>query len=392
LKGHDGRPVVAPTPVELFLSFLRLGAVSFGGPGMVAYIHRLAVERRGWLAEEEFRQGVALCQAVPGATAMQCAAFVGLRARRLAGAAAAYVGFGLPAFLFMLALAFCYRHAVEIDAVRSALTGLRALVVGLLANATWSLGRSSIRGRREGEIAAAAATLFLLGASPFLIVAGAGLAGAVALRGPAGPPSTSRAPSPGWASLRRPALVLAAGAVLVAALSVHDRRLAELGLVMLAVDAFAFGGGFASLPLLYHQVVDAHGWMPAGVFMDGVALGQVTPGPIVITATFVGFYTLGLAGAVAATACIFLPSFFAVVLVEPWFRWLSFSLTFRGATRALLLSFVGLLASVTVRLALLVPWTAPAGAIAGLALLALLLGVDVLWVVLAGAAVAAAIP
>jgi len=383
-----GEPAV-PRLDDIFLSFLRLGSVSFGGPGMVAYIKRLAVARKGWLSEEDFQQGVALCQALPGATAMQCAAYVGLRTRRLGGAVAAYLGFGLPAFILMFMLSVAYQQAIGVHAVTSALTGLRALVVALVANAAWTFSRSSVKGFREGAIAVATAALFFFGGSPFLIVVGAGLAGAIVLRGRELPAQSPPGPRMGWEALRSPAMVLALAAVLVAALLVWDRRLASLGLIMMKVDIFAFGGGFASVPLMYREIVEARGWMPPAVFMDGIALGQITPGPIVITATFVGYQVSGVFGALVGTISIFLPSIFVVLLAAPWFRRLQSSAVFQGITRALVLSFVGLLASVTIQFARVTPWSIPAGVISGLALVALWLKVDVLWVVLAGAAVSA---
>jgi len=393
--GDPAMPAFSPTPApslhDLFFSFLRLGAVSFGGPGMVAYIKRLAVAQRRWVSEDGFRGGVALCQALPGATAMQCAAWVGFRARRLGGAVAAYVGFGLPAFLLMFALAVAYQRAFNVRAVTSALAGLRTLVVALVANATWSFARSSVKGSRDGAIAVITAALFLVGGSPFLIVAAAGLAGTVVLRGQTSRPPRAPWPRSMWNALRSPAMVLAFAAVLLAALLVVHRRLASLGLAMMKVDVFAFGGGFASVPLMFHEIVDVRGWMPANVFMDGIALGQVTPGPIVITATFVGYRVSGIAGAIVGTVCIFLPSLFLVVLADPWFRRLGSSPIFQGATRALVLSFVGLLASVTIQFARLTPWSIPLGIIAGIGLVALLLNVDVVWVVLAAAAVSAVV-
>jgi chromate transporter len=162
-----------------------------------------------------------------------------------------------------------------------------------------------------------------------------------------------------------------------------------LGLVMMKVDAFAFGGGFASVPLTYREVVDARKWVPATVFMDGIALGQVTPGPIVITATFVGYRVAGIVGAAAGTVFIFLPSLFVIVLADPWFRRVRSSALFQGASRALVLSFVGLLLSVAIQFARLTAWNIPSAIIAGLALLALLRTVDVVWVVLGGALVSA---
>jgi len=392
----SGLPPPSPPPrpgaVTLFVCFLRLGAVSFGGPAMVAYIHRLAVTGKAWLSEEEFQQGVALCQAVPGATAMQCAAYVGLRARGLRGAVCAYLGFGLPAFVLMLSFSVAYQHALKVPLVTSMLTGMRALVVALVANATWSFGRSSLK--RPGEIAIALATavLFSFGGSPFPIVAAAGLSGALMLRGPGHAPQ-AKEPSRtlGWRTTLPPATILAFGAAIVATLVLLSPHLARLGLVMMKVDVFAFGGGFASVPLMLREVVDVHRWLPSKVFMDGIALGQVTPGPIVITSTFVGYQISGFLGAVTATVCIFLPSLFTLVLVEPWFERLRSSARFRGATRGFVVSFVGLLASVTLQFSRLMSWDLPSTLIAAGALATLLLKVDVLWVVLVGAVVSAVI-
>ena len=192
----------------------------------------------------------------------------------LAGAVAAYVGFGLPAFVLMLILSIAYRHAIDVRAVSSALTGLRVIVVALVANAAWTFGRSSVKGLREGAIAAVTAGLFLLGRSPFLIVVGAGIAGTLLLRGKIGPVEAKPDRPPGWRALAAPALVLGMAAVLIGILLVMDRRLAILGLVMMKVDAFAFGGGFASVPLMCREVVDVRGWMPLTSILDGIAQGR----------------------------------------------------------------------------------------------------------------------
>ena len=381
-NGSSARPSLA----SLFLSFLRLGAASFGGPAMVAYVKRMAVGRKAWLTEPEFQQGVALCQAVPGATAMQSAAYVGLRVRGLPGAVCAYVGFGLPAFVLMLSLSIAYQHAVQIGAVTSMLAGLRALVVALVANAAWTFGRSSVKNLPQAVLATVTAVLFFLGVSPFLIVVGAGLVGMLVFQATTRASLPPHRPHPGIVStLRTPAIVFAVGCCLVLALLLVDTALASLGLVMMKVDVFAFGGGFASVPLMFREIVDVRHWVAGNVFMDGIALGQVTPGPIVITATFVGYQAAGLAGAIVGTVCIFLPSLFAVVLLEPWFDRLRSSARFQAATRGLVLSFVGLLASVTVQFGRLVHWNLSSVLLAASALTALLFKIDVLWVVLAGA-------
>lgn len=378
-----------PSLAEIFISFLRLGAISFGGPAMVAYIKRLAVEQKTWLPEEDFKSGVALCQAIPGATAMQCAAFVGLRLRGLAGSFAGYVGFGLPAFLVMLAVSIAYRQAVQVEWIASALTGLRCIAVALVANAAWSFGRASMKGVRDGLLALVAAAMFFAGANPFFIVIGVGLLGPVVLARPCRPTRSDVDTLPGWRFFRNASIILVVGAAAMGILFVLSPRLAVLGLVMMKIDAFAFGGGFASVPLMFREVVHARAWLPAGTFMDGIALGQVTPGPIVITATFAGYQIAGIAGAVVATAGIFLPSILAVTLAEPWFRRLGASPFFDATSRALVLSFVGLLVSVTVQFARIAPWSIGSGVVSVLCLAALLRKVDVVWVVLVGGVLAA---
>jgi chromate transporter len=155
---------------------------------------------------------------------------------------------------------------------------------------------------------------------------------------------------------------------------------------MFRIDLFAFGGGFASVPLMYHEIVDVRSWMDGETFMNGIALGQVTPGPIVITATFVGYLLHGIAGAVVATVSVFLPSFLMVVGVVPYFDRLRASDYFNRCMSGILASFVGLLLSVTIQFALGVSWDVPRIVLAGAALVALVRGVDVLWVVLVGIA------
>jgi chromate transporter len=157
---------------------------------------------------------------------------------------------------------------------------------------------------------------------------------------------------------------------------------------MLKVDIFAFGGGFASVPLMLHEIVDVRHWLDSKTFMDGIALGQVTPGPIVITATFVGYQIAGVLGAVVGTIGIFTPSFLMVLVTVPYFDRLQHSLWFRRALWGILVSFVGLLGAVAVNFGLAVVWSFPAVLIAAAAFVALRFKIDILWVVLAGAAVA----
>ena len=373
----------ATTSLRLFASFLRLGCTAFGGPAMVAYIRRMAVEQQRWLEAGAFNDGAALCQMIPGATAMQTAAYVGLRVRGVRGAAACFVGFGLPAFVLMMLLATLYAEARELPAVIAAFEGLRAVIVALVANAAVTFGKTTLKHWRHAVVTTMAAALFALGGSPFLVVAAAGLLGSLLRNSPPGPalaPATARLPD----TTKAVVMIVAVAMTAWLALWFMQQRLAELAALMAQIDLFAFGGGFASVPLLFHEVVEVRRWLDARTLLDGIVLGQVTPGPIVITATFVGSRLAGVAGGVAATVGVFLPSFLMVIGLAPHFDRLRTSPMVSRSVSGVLCSFVGLLLTVTGRFAQNVSWNWPHALLAVAAFIALRLKVDILWVVLVG--------
>ncbi|NJD78435.1 MAG: chromate efflux transporter [Candidatus Methanoperedens sp.] len=314
-----------PSLTYLFTSFLRLGATSFGGPAMVAYIRKMAVEQKHWLDEESFRYGVALCQTIPGATAMQTSAYVGLRARGVAGALASFAGFGLPAFIIMIALSALYLRTYSLPTVVSAFNGLQAIIVAIVANATVSFGRSYLKKWRDIVIAVAAASMFVWGVNPIMIILLAALLGLVLYNRQTFPQQTADSASNSF--FTRPVLLILSAATIgfVILFFVH-RGLFDLAALMFRIDLFAFGGGFASVPLMFHEIVEVRSWMDGLTFLNGIALGQVTPGPIVITATFIGYLLYGPVGGVIATISVFLPSFLIVVGIAPYFDRLRTSL------------------------------------------------------------------
>jgi chromate transporter len=376
-------PIVKkPSLTNLFLSFLKLGATAFGGPAMVPYIGRLAVEQKKWLDGSTFRDGVALCQTIPGATAMQTAAYTGFRARGVAGAAASFIGFGLPAFLLMVGLSAFYARSHTFPPLVSVFNGLQTIVVAIVANATLSFGKT-LKGFRDVIIAVIAASMFAFGLSPILVILLAALLGFI-LHPKNSSLSVRFAPEPQSSSTRPLSIIATVAALAFVGLFFVEPQLFDLAAMMFRIDLFAFGGGFASVPLMYHEVVEARSWMDGQTFLNGIALGQITPGPIVITATFVGYMVFGLIGAVVATVSIFLPSFLIVIGVTPYFDRLRNSVYFAAAVRAILCSFVGLLLTVTFRFASNISWDIPRISLATAAFVALLMKVEILWIVLVG--------
>jgi chromate transporter len=372
----------SPSLTGLFLSFLRLGATAFGGPAMVAYIRKMAVEQKKWLDDDTFRNGVAFCQMVPGATAMQTAAYVGLMVRGVAGAAVSFLGFGLPALIIMLLLSAFYAQAWNLPVVISAFNGLQTIIVSIIANAAIAFGRTSAKNWQGAVIAIAAAILFGFGINPVFVILAAAVAGILFYLkrpSPTIPPRASR-----LSTYRTVLIILAAVVLGFAVLFFTDRRLFDLAALMFRIDLFAFGGGFASVPLMFHEVVNVYGWMDSKTFLNGIAMGQITPGPIVITATFIGYLLYGLIGGAIATLSIFMPSFLIVAGVAPYFDKLRGFPYFNKAVSGVLSSFVGLLLSVTVLFALKIPWDLIRVLISIAAFIALLFKVEIYWVVIAG--------
>ena len=164
---------------DLFLSFFRLGLTAFGGPAMVAHIRELSINRHNWIDADDFKNGLALCQSVPGATAIQMAAYVGLKVGGVMGALASYVGFGLPAFILMLTFSILYTRYNNLTEIISLFGGLQVIVVAIILQALYTFGKSNIKTVKSAVIALLSAVLFWWGISPFMVVAGAGLAGVI---------------------------------------------------------------------------------------------------------------------------------------------------------------------------------------------------------------------
>lgn len=379
-------PLEASLPA-LFVGFLRVGLTAFGGPAMIPYLRKLSVVRQKWLDEDDFRVGVAICQAIPGATVMQLAAYVGLRARGLVGALTAFCGFALPAFFLITGLSAVYFRYQNLPALLAAFAGLKVIVLAILCSASIDFIEKYIHGLPDKFLALGAAFAFLTNFHPVLILLGAGAVGTAAFRKGAGATAIKSCSRQGARHMTNAALLTVTAILWVLSLWIFHRELYRLAVLMMGVDILAFGGGFAALPVMLHEVVVRMGWLTERVFLDGIALGQITPGPIVITAAFIGYALSGLWGALVAAIAIFSPSFLLLIWTVPFCDRLLGSARFRRILRASLDTLAGLMAAVTGMLAVSVVWTVPAALLGMASFIALRSKVDVLWVVLAGAGV-----
>ena len=282
--------------------FARLGATAFGGPAAhVAMMEDEFVRRRRWLDGDAFARALAATNLVPGPNSTEMAIHIGYRRRGVPGAIAAGVAFVLPAALSVAVLAWAYFRWGATPRAEDLLAGVRPAVVVLVALAAWRLRGPALRGPLPLALAGAACAVALL--APRWEVVALLAAGAVALA------ASGRGLPFAPAALALPALPAAAPAF-VAALP----EAAPIALVHLKAGALLFGGGFVIVPLLEPDAV-ARGWLTEAQFLDAIAAGQATPGPIVTTAAFVGYAAGGWAGALVASVAIFAPAFaFAISL------------------------------------------------------------------------------
>jgi chromate transporter len=298
--------------------FLWLGATGFGGPiATVGYMQRDLVERHNWVSRDDFLDGVALGQAMPGPLAAQVTMWVGYLARGALGALAVAVAFILPSFVVVLGLAVVYERSEGLGWVQAVFHGIAPGVVAIIALAAVKLAR--LTNGRDVRLWAITGVLAAVTAATGAEIALLFVAGGLLILVWEVLPS-SRGVPPGAAVLL-PMAPLAPLAPLAqaAATGASVEVLVALGLFFLKAGAFIFGSGLAIVPFLREGVVEDRGWLTESQFLDAVAMGLITPGPVVITATFIGYLVAGWWGAAVATVAIFLPIYLGVVVPGPWF-------------------------------------------------------------------------
>ena len=369
-----------PSYFELFLSFFWIGLTGFGGLAMTAHIRRHIVDKRKWLDAQTFDSGMALCQVIPGAIVMQLAAYIGLKLKGIRGSLVCFIGFGLPAFLIMFFLSVLYKQSKDISGVETVLSGLRVVIVAIVANAAYIFGKKNFQNVNDWIIAVIAAGLFLTKLHPFLVLLIASLLGVVLTKKdfePAGKLSKAR-------TFRFFLIMLLVVAICSIILFFMNKEYFTLATVMLRIDLFSFGGGLAAMPIMYHELVNIFAWFDEKTFMDGVILGQVTPGSIIIAATFFGYMHFGVIGSIIATVCVFTPSYMILMGIIPFFDKLRSYPQFNKVINGILCSFVGLLTVVTFRFTNGIHWNFFNIIFALIAFGLLVRKVDVIWVILGG--------
>lgn len=286
---------------EVARVFLKLGALGFGGPAAhVAMMRHEVVDRRAWVGEQEFLDALGVTGVIPGPGSTQMAIYL---ARRRAGWPGLVVGgacFVLPAMTIVLALAWAYVEYGATTIGRGLLYGVTPVVIGIVADAVVRLGRSAIRSVRLAVLAGLVVVGWFTGAPVLLLLLGAGVVEVAATH------------LAGWRDRGASAIAFLAASTGARRAHFHGVSLADVFLEFLKLGAVVFGSGYVLVAYLQHDLVDHLHWITPQQLVDAVAAGQVTPGPVFTTATFVGYLVAGFWGGVVATIAIFLPSFLLV--------------------------------------------------------------------------------
>jgi len=369
----------APGPWEIFSVFFKLGLTAFGGPAMITHIRESVVEKKGWLSDTSFKDGIAICQTLPGAIAVNVASYAGYRTKGITGLLLSFLGFSLPAFGLMVFLSIIYKETRAMPAADAIFTGLAVVVISIIGHATMTFGRQGLKTPADYGLAVMSALLLFLNTNPFLVIMLGGGLGIFLFR--QYPRENLPTDTYKRGSFRDAALLLTGFAGVLLLLWLTSPNLFELGRVMAKIELFAFGGGYTAITLMFHEVVEARSWMDHQTLLDGVALGQLTPGPILNTATFIGYFTNGFTGAVIGTLGIFFPGLILVVGVLPIFDRLRGSAFFPRIIRGIIACFVGLLLYVTIKFAVAVNWEIKHLLLLIASFGALYKKVDLLWVV-----------
>lgn len=293
---------------ELARLFLKLGTLAFGGPAAhIAMMEDEVVRRRGWLTRAQFLDYLGITNMIPGPNSTEMAIHIGYARAGLPGLAVAGICFIGPAALIVGGLAWTYVRFGSLPELAGVLYGVKPVVIAVVFQAIWNLGSSAIRNRGLAAIAAFSAMIAVLGVNELLVLAVGALLGLAWL--------------PMWRKqnqgMRGGLAFVAAPAASTTLLAIIPFSMGSLFFVFLKIGSVLFGSGYVLLAFLQSELVERLGWLSQQQLLDAVAVGQVTPGPVFTTATFIGYILGGTSGAAIATLGVFLPAFFFVAVSAP---------------------------------------------------------------------------
>ncbi len=334
-----GRPAYSLLDITKY--YLKLGTWGFGGPvALVGYMHRDLVEQKGWLTEEEYKEGLTLAQLAPGPLAAQLSIYIGFIHHRLLGATLTGFAFVIPSFIMVVLLGMAYRLYSGLVWIHNVFYGVGAAVTGIIVISAYkltikSVGKFSFQSLKVNWILwifyfISAAVTVLTRQEQVLLFISAGLIYMVIKA------------KPGW--LKKPvslSLLLVTG---LGFWNYSKSTLITIAIFFVKAGTFVFGSGLAIVPFLHAGVVEQYKWLSETQFIDAVAIAMITPGPVVITVSFIGYFVAGFPGALVAALATFLPCFFFTVILTPHFKKIVKNKSIKAFVEGITASVIGALA------------------------------------------------
>jgi len=354
---------------ELIKYFLKLGTWGFGGPvALVGYMHRDLVENKGWLTEEEYKEGLALAQLAPGPLAAQLGIYIGFVHYRFLGATLAGLAFVLPSFIMVVLLGMAYKLYGGIAWMQAVFYGVGAAVIGIIGMSAYKLTIKSISKFEWAAIkskwllwlfyVAAILITVITEQEQILLFVGCGLLYMVI-----------KAP-PQW--MKKPAVAPSGLLLGIGFWRYDDKTLWNIAWFFVKAGTFVFGSGLAIVPFLHGGVVKDFGWLNEHQFVDAVAVAMITPGPVVITVGFIGYLVAGFPGACIAALATFLPCYLFTVALAPSFKKIAKNASIKAFVDGITASVIGALVGSVIVIGMRSIVDIPTGLIALAAVLALI--------------------
>jgi chromate transporter len=335
------------TLTQLTKYFLKLGATGFGGPvALVGYMHSDLVENKKWIAEEEYKQGLALAQLAPGPLAAQLGIYLGFVHYRVLGATIAGLAFVIPSFVMVVLLGMAYKLYGGLFWMQAVFYGVGAAVIGIIVMGTYKLTIKSLGKFNAGSLQknwllwlfylTAAAVTYITEQEQVLLFMAVGL---LYMFVKAPPKWITRTPANSFVLLQ------------IGFWNYELGTLGKIAVFFAKAGAFVFGSGLAIVPFLHAGVVTENHWLTETQFIDAVAVAMITPGPVVITVAFIGYLVAGFPGASVAALATFLPCYLFTILPAPYFKKIAKNLSVKAFVDGITAAVIGALAGAVIVIA-----------------------------------------
>jgi len=347
-----------PSLLSLFWTFIKIGSTSFGGfMVLISVVQNYLVNREQLLSDDDMLDGISLATVLPGPVAVNVVAYAGYKIRGISGAAVCAIAVILPSFFLILFLSFVYFTWGDIPAVNSVFQGFLPAVAAIIAATAINMGKKALSGLTEVAIAVAALIMIIFVGgfySTLVVIFSAGFLGWLLYR----KDENSNKADAGEASLSKNPfqfrMLIASGAIialiipLVSLQSVVSAKVLVVGKLFVAfasMSVLLFGGGFVFIPLMQESIVEGYQWVSQKEFIDAIAMGQITPGPILISATFIGYKVAGVSGATLATIGIFAPPAVIMLICTHYLQVLKTSIHVKSALKGIRCGVIGMIAA-----------------------------------------------